>query len=423
MSDAIPLPPRPDVDQYRTLAKDAKDALPSDVEFDRFARRWMRRLAELLQDPDERHVDAYVEKLRRAAAEYRAERPTPALTDAQLFLARVHEFPSWPRFVDHLQHLANASSDVARFEAAADAIVRGDVAELRRLLAEDPGLVRARSTRDHRSTLLHYVSANGVEDWRQRTPPNVVEVARVLLDAGAEVDAESDAYAGRSTTLMLAATSVHPEAAGVQAALLDLLLARGARIDGPEPGMLTVNACLANGRHAAAQHLAARGATLDLEGAAGVGRLDLVRSSFDAATQEKRVDALAWASEYGHADVVGSLLDHGVPLDSKLRNHGQSALHWAAYGGHVELVRLLLARGADPNLREAHYEGTPLDWALYAWGGEGRGTPVYYAVVALLARAGARLESGWDAPDRERSQARRRLLSDARMMAALQGEA
>jgi len=71
-----------------------------------------------------------------------------------------------------------------------------------------------RSTRDHHSTLLHYVSANGVEDFRQKTPPNIVEITNLLLDAGAEVDAESDAYGGGCTTLGLVATSVHPEQAG-----------------------------------------------------------------------------------------------------------------------------------------------------------------------------------------------------------------
>jgi hypothetical protein len=37
--------------------------------------------------------------------------------------------------------------------------------------------------------LLIYVGANGVEDERQRTPANVVEIAQMLLDA--EVDAEA----------------------------------------------------------------------------------------------------------------------------------------------------------------------------------------------------------------------------------------
>jgi len=45
---------------------------------------------------------------------------------------------------------------------------------------------------DHEST----VSANGVEDFRQKTPENIVAIARVLLEAGADVTAESDAYVG-----------------------------------------------------------------------------------------------------------------------------------------------------------------------------------------------------------------------------------
>ena len=89
------------------------------------------------------------------------------------------------------------------FEAAADAIVSGAVAALERLLHDDPELVRARSTREHRATLLHYVSANGVENYRQKTPANAVEVAKLLLDAGAEVDAAADMYGGGSTTLVV----------------------------------------------------------------------------------------------------------------------------------------------------------------------------------------------------------------------------
>jgi hypothetical protein len=95
----------------------------------------------------------------------------------------------------HVQELARTNSPVSAFEAAADAIVGGDMQTLRKLLAEDPRLVHQRSTREHHSTLLHYVSANGVEDFRQKTPKNIVEVANVLLDAGAEMDAESEPMA------------------------------------------------------------------------------------------------------------------------------------------------------------------------------------------------------------------------------------
>ena len=57
-------------------------------------------------------------------------------------------------------------------------------------------LARARSARVHHATLLHYVAANGVEDFRQQSPPNAVTGARRLLEAGAEVDALADTYDG-----------------------------------------------------------------------------------------------------------------------------------------------------------------------------------------------------------------------------------
>jgi hypothetical protein len=84
---------------------------------------------------------------------------------------------------------------VSAFEAAVDAIISGDQATLEKLLHENPTLVRGRSTREHRSTLLHYVSANGVEDFRQKTPKNIVQITKLLLKAGADVNAESCASA------------------------------------------------------------------------------------------------------------------------------------------------------------------------------------------------------------------------------------
>src|SRR4029079_14228007 len=78
------------------------------------------------------------------------------------------------------------------------------------LLGAPPELARARSTRithfdppAHRATLLHYVAANGVEGYRQVTPANAVDVARLLLQAGAEVDALADMYGGHHTTLSM----------------------------------------------------------------------------------------------------------------------------------------------------------------------------------------------------------------------------
>src|SRR5438093_6360029 len=230
MSDATPLPPRPNIEHYRKRAK----AL-----------------------------------VKSGGA--------PTLTKAQFQIARDHGFASWPKFAKHVEALTHARSPISRFEQAVDAIVAGDARKLARLLREDPKLVHARSMREHDSTLLHYVSANGVEDFRQKTPTNIVEITRMLLDAGADVDAESEAYGGGATALNLAGTSIHPAIAGVQNELMQQLLDRGATIGGGD-----VVSCLRNGRGPAAEYLAARGAHLDLEGAAGVGRLDIVERFFNA---------------------------------------------------------------------------------------------------------------------------------------------
>jgi hypothetical protein len=399
MSDAVPLPPRPNLEQYKKIAKDLQAACKSGeaASIGDWAARWRK----------------FQETHPRAGR--------CLLADAQFFLARAHGFASWPKFAAHVEALKRARSPVSQFEAAVDAIVAGDAAGLERLLRENPELARARSTREHRSTLLHYVSANGVEDFRQKTPPNIVEIARLLLGAGADVNAESDAYGGRSTALGLTATSCHPETAGVQTALMELLIGHRAAIDGPDAPS-AVNNCLGNGRGLAAVFLASRGARLDLEGAAGVGRLDLVRSCFSddgslkpPATRKQMEDGFAWACEFGRTDVVEFLLQRGMTVDVKLRHYGQTGLHWAAFGGHADTVRLLIARGSPLEWKDETFDGTPLAWALHEWRHAGAGVSgggSYYEVVALLVRAGATPE------DADTEAARH----DPRMLAALRGE-
>jgi hypothetical protein len=227
----------------------------------------------------------------------------------------------------------------------------------------------------------------------------------------------------------LTATSCHPEAAGLQLPLMELLIEHGAGIDRPDGGS-AVNDCLHNGRAEASELLARCGARLDLEGAAGVGRLDVVKSFFNEdlkppSTPKQLKDGFAWACEFGRTNVVDFLLQKGVAVDDKLPHDGQTGLHWAAYGGHADTVRLLLDRGAPVNARDAAYDGTPLGWALYQWGNSPywarRGS--YYEVVALLVRAGAKVDPQWfEVDDDERRQAAKKLRSDARMQAALRGE-
>ncbi|PYJ84961.1 MAG: hypothetical protein DME22_10775, partial [Verrucomicrobia bacterium] len=301
-----------------------------------------------------------------------------------------------------------------------------DVAKLNQLLGEDPELVRERSTFLHHATLLHYVGANGVENYRQKTPKNAVQVAEVLLRAGADVNAGADIYGG-SDTLGLAATSVFPFLTGVQDALIDILLEYGANLHSER----LVNASLGNGRGKAAEHLAKRGAPLDLEGAAGVGRLDLVKTFFNEdrslktnATHKQMECGFAWACQYGRTNVVGFLLELGLRVDAM--PYGISGLHWAAYTARVDIVKLLLERKAPIELRDGRHRGTPLGWALHAWGdspAEPEAEPRHYCeVVMLLVAAGATVDSALPADLRRRSLLIEKMRADAHMTAALRGE-
>src|SRR6185503_7685198 len=152
------------------------------------------------------------------------DKPQCRVADVHFVIAQAHGFESWTTFTKHLKGLLQKNSLVAKFEAAADAICDGDIKTVKLLLQEEPKLIRSRSTREHQATLLHYVSANGVEGYRQKTPKNIVEIAKILLNAGAAVNAEADVYGGGATTLGLVATSVLPFRAGVQNPLMQILL-------------------------------------------------------------------------------------------------------------------------------------------------------------------------------------------------------
>jgi ankyrin repeat protein len=442
MSDAQPLAPRPNLEQYKNLARDFQRACKStDASAIRaWAVRWLETIARLhaveITGDVRGQINREAQRIEHRWLKFRKKHDRGArclLADAQFFVALEHGFTSWPKFAAHVHTLTRANSPVSNFEAAADAIVSGDTARLKTLLREHPELVRARSTREHRSALLHYVSANGIEDFRQKTPNNIVEITRILLDAGADVNAASDAYGGGSTTLGLAATSVHPEQAGVQIELLQTLLEYGANIE--HPGLAgnqhsAIRGCLANGQGRAARFFASLGVPMTLEEAAGVGRLDAVRSYFDesgalkpAGTQEQMESGFLYACGYGRTEVVEFLLDRGIDPDWR-NNEGQTGLHWATYGQHVEVVRLLLQRGARVDVREGAFDGTPLDWALHGWSGMSHATEREraYEVVALLARAGASLDMQWFGENESRQLAAERMRSDPRMVAALRGD-
>ncbi len=301
------------------------------------------------------------------------------LDAARLAVARGYSFRDWPALTAHVVATIDPGSPVHGFERAAEAVITGDDAALDRLLAADPTLARARSSRVtdhdppvHRATLLHYLAANGVEDHRQRSAPGAVAIAARLLAAGAEPDALAGMYGGEYATLSMLASSGPPAEAGVQVPLIHALLDAGADVDGVGSARWgsNVRSALAFGCVAAAEALVARGARIATVAiAAGLGREDDVARMLPAAGADDRHAALALAAQLGHAAIVGALLDAGEDPDrynpDGLHAHA-TPLHHAALGGHAAVVRLMIARGARLDLGDRLWRATPQGWARHA---------------------------------------------------------
>jgi ankyrin repeat protein len=177
----------------------------------------------------------------------------------------------------------------------------------------------------------------------------------------------------------------------VQIPLIDLLVERGAAIDGVRPGASYVRDALSNGCPEAARALADRGARLDLIAAAGVGRLDVVQRLVDGASAQELEKALVTAAGmHGAYDVVEYLLDHGVDVAA---GTGWTALHSATGGADLRIIDLLIRRGAPLEKRNM-YGGTVLGQALwFAYHGDPAKVGDYARVIEALIAAGARTDA------------------------------
>jgi ankyrin repeat protein len=394
--DSLPLPPRPDLEQYRKRAKELyKAAHSTDPEAVRlWANEWLGTLERLrgvkATSFEQGSFDRAIELIETTIKATRGGRRF-SLGNAQFLIARAHSFKSWRAFADHVEQLSRTSTGDREFESAADAIVSGNRSALAELLRAQPELVRARSTREHQATLLHYVAANGVEDFRQKTPPNAVEIARLLLEAGAKVDALAETYGGGNaqTTMNLLVSSTHPFEAGLQEQLVETLLDHGAAINGVDDDGSPIMTALSFGYAGAAETLGRRGARIgNIAAAAALNRLELVEGFL---TEEDTLDpsltalywihvpkerkariglALVWASALGHRAIVELLLIRGADPGSRDPSNDMTALHWAAANRQLDIMDVLIAHGA------------PLE-TLNTWGGT-----VFYSTI-WMARNGS----------------------------------
>jgi len=367
--DLMPLPFRSTLDQYQQQAEELLAA----------HRAGDAQAIRILHENHPRFLDSKITWLPRDLSDSEIRSAALELADAQLTIARWYSFQGWLALAEYVESVTRDGSPVFQFESAVEAVITGDAATLESLLRENPELVRARSTRItsfdppvHRATLLHYVAANGVEGYRQKTPHNAVEIAKILLKAGAEVDALADMYGGHCTTMSMLVSSDPPAKASVQIALVETLLDFGAALEarGSAQWGSPLMTALTFGYLPVAEALVRRGARVDdIAAAAGLGRLADVRQLLATADPESRHRALALAAQHGHAEIVRLLLDAGEDLNrynpDGFHSHA-TPLHHAAGGGHDAVVRLLVDRGARLDIKDTIYHGTPLGWARHA---------------------------------------------------------
>ena len=239
-----------------------------------------------------------------------------------------------------------------------DLIDSGDVLGLSLLLKENPDLIQRRVVFEGENYfrnpgLLEFVAENPVR--RGTLPPNIVEVATVLLEAG-------PSPGSINSTLELVASGRVPRERDVQGPLIAILCRYGA-----DPNV-ALPAAVAHGEFDAVQQLIELGAQPTLSTFAARGQLAECLRLLPKSDPAQRHLALALAAQYGHAAIVGALLDAGEDPDryNPPGSHSHSTpLHQAAAGGHLAVVKLLVERGARADIQDVLWQGTPLDWARH----------------------------------------------------------
>ncbi|HYL63567.1 MAG TPA: ankyrin repeat domain-containing protein [Candidatus Methylomirabilis sp.] len=288
------------------------------------------------------------------------------LSDAQLAIARESGFSSWTRLKRHIEKPTLSDKldlphheriEDAQFRRGVELLDAGDAAGLRLHLKQHPDLVLRRVIFEggnyfRNPSMLEFVAENPIRHGT--LSPNIVEVARIILDAGAEPSAINE-------TLGLVVTGRVVRESHVQLQLIDLLCDYGA-----DPSR-ALRAALQGGREAVSA-LVRRGAQVDFTVAAALGDMDDVRRLLPDATPRERHLAFALASQFGEVEVVRLLLDAGEDPNryNPVGCHSHSTpLHQAAAAGHLEVVRLLVERGARMDLKDILWHGTPAGWAKH----------------------------------------------------------
>jgi len=213
------------------------------------------------------------------------------LAHAQSIVAKEYGFASWAKLKDHVETRAG------RHDAFFAAIRAGNRERVSVLLEEDPNLVRATSAQEFDAPALNLAASR-----------NDIGLIDLLLDRGADIDGESQWWAGGFRALDLANES-------------------------------------------AAYHLLSRGATLTPHVAARLGMAEELREIL--ATDPDAVRRRGGDGQFPlhlskNPEIVDILVDAGAELDARDIDHEGTAMQFKVREASVR--DRLLERGATPDI-------------------------------------------------------------------------
>ncbi|MBZ0186194.1 MAG: ankyrin repeat domain-containing protein [Candidatus Obscuribacterales bacterium] len=263
-------------------------------------------------------------------------------------------------------------------EEAKTAIRHGELSKLATLLESDPNMLQ----KTNPSWTLSWTLLNlAVGTEPDAIPPNAVPIIKLLVEAGAQIDAEGRGPDG-FTTLIQAVNNNNQE-------IIETLINLGANVNQPSAcGTSPVMLALTNGFTDIARLLVDSGAHVDITVAAGIGDIDKLDSFFDDSQailtgENERIEVgtflmgkfleppLLAASKNGQLEAVFFLLKRGADINRFIKcdypeEVCASVLHWAAHHGQYDLIKFLVNYGAALNARDDKWKSTAANWAQKA---------------------------------------------------------
>lgn len=343
------LPPQPNLRQLRRQAKDLLKAYRSGEP----------EAVSRVRDGLPRLTGASDEAVMAAAC---------TLQDVQHVTAVKYGFDDWTALKDAVERL----TDPVR--AFHEAVEKGDVEAVAAALSENAELVAARPE-PNGNTPLHVAAYSGQ-----------AEVARLLIDAGADVEATAgegwrplhnaaanDGLMSVLEVLIYAGSDVTAEACGEGGTPLAHALSYGLRE--PSERLARERVCPENLRIAAGlgrvdliERMVGPDGSLSPEARRGRGfyrhHAEFPEWQPSDDPQEILDEALTYAAHCGRVDAIDLLIVKGANVNG--RPYYATPLHQAVIRGEREAVERLLAHGADPTIRDGQHGGRAYDWTHYS---------------------------------------------------------